>query len=237
MDRASDFGLAFLAVASGSSDALAFVVFGSVFTSAMTGNSALIGIAVGKGHVLAAALPLLALLGFICGAALATALCGSGREDERPARALRTLLLAEIGLLGVFTAVWHAGGGPLERPVIHVLVLLSGCAMGFQGVAARQINAPGINTIVVTSTLVSIVMSVTDTLLGRTADPAPGRATRRQLAIVVAYAIGATLAGLLTWRALGLVPWLPLGAVVVSFACCEIALRQGRSGAAEAPSR
>ena len=43
-----DAGLMLLSVGSGSSDALPFVVFGSVFSSAMTGNTALIGIASGR---------------------------------------------------------------------------------------------------------------------------------------------------------------------------------------------
>lgn len=228
-NRASDFALAFLAVASGSSDAMSFIVFGSVFTSAMTGNTALIGIATGKGHLLAATLPLLALFGFVGGAAIATALCGARGVDLRLVRVLRTLLLVEIGVLGVFLAVWSVGGFPIERPAVYGLVLLSASAMGIQGVAARRIGEAGINTIVVTSTLIGIVMSVTENLLGRSETPAPKPTAPRQFAVFVAYGIGSTLAGLVAWRARELVPWLPLGAVMFSLACCELAFEHDQS--------
>ena len=49
----SDVGLALLGFASGSMDALAFFNLGEVFPSAMTGNTALLGLALGQGHVIA----------------------------------------------------------------------------------------------------------------------------------------------------------------------------------------
>ena len=53
----SDVGLALLGFASGSMDALAFFNLGEVFPSAMTGNTALLGLALGQGHVIAASRP------------------------------------------------------------------------------------------------------------------------------------------------------------------------------------
>ncbi|NJO56428.1 MAG: DUF1275 domain-containing protein [Rhodospirillales bacterium] len=132
------FGLPLMAFASGSSDAMVFVIFGSVFTSAMTGNTALIGLATGKGQLDAAMLPLLALFGFISGVAFATALCARRRVDAPLAIRLRTLLGIEIGVLAAFTAVWHFAGFPIERPAVFGLVLLSAFAMGLQGVAAHR---------------------------------------------------------------------------------------------------
>jgi uncharacterized membrane protein YoaK (UPF0700 family) len=49
-----DVGLALLGFASGSMDALAFFNLGEVFPSAMTGNTALLGLALGQGHLIAA---------------------------------------------------------------------------------------------------------------------------------------------------------------------------------------
>ena len=79
----ADLGLALLALASGSSDAVAFLTFGNVFTSAMTGNTALLGIAVSRGHLSDALLGLLALTGFIVGAATAAAVRAPGPAAER----------------------------------------------------------------------------------------------------------------------------------------------------------
>ena len=55
-----DVGLALLGFASGSMDALAFFNLGEVFPSAMTGNTALLGLALGQGHVIAASRPFVA---------------------------------------------------------------------------------------------------------------------------------------------------------------------------------
>jgi hypothetical protein len=54
----ADVGLALLGFASGSMDALAFFNLGQVFPSAMTGNTALLGLALGQGDVIAALRPL-----------------------------------------------------------------------------------------------------------------------------------------------------------------------------------
>src|SRR5437660_11648422 len=64
-------GLALLSFASGATDVLAFIKLGHLFTSAMTGNTALLAIALGQGHVAAAGRSLTALLGFALGLALA----------------------------------------------------------------------------------------------------------------------------------------------------------------------
>jgi len=51
---ASDLGLALLALASGGTDVMAFLTLGNIFTSAMTGNMALLAIAVGQGRLISA---------------------------------------------------------------------------------------------------------------------------------------------------------------------------------------
>jgi uncharacterized membrane protein YoaK (UPF0700 family) len=53
--------LALLGFASGSMDALAFFNLGEVFPSATTGNTALLGLALGQGDVIAASRPFIAL--------------------------------------------------------------------------------------------------------------------------------------------------------------------------------
>lgn len=69
----ADAGLALLSFASGSMDALAFFNLGEVFPSAMTGNTALLGLALGGGHLMQASRPFTAFAGFVAGAALASA--------------------------------------------------------------------------------------------------------------------------------------------------------------------
>ena len=215
-----DAGLMFLSVGSGSSDALAFVVFGSVFTSAMTGNTALIGIASGRGHLTAAHLPILALIGFVAGAMLAVWIGRPGETNlVSKLRRIRTLLLMEIAALIGFAAVWHLSASPVDNPIVHLLVLLSAAAMGIQGIAARMVAEKGINTIVLTSTMLSIVTTITDRLLGRSKDAHLLATARRQITVVVGYAIGAALTAFLTGWAFDLVPWPPLLAVTLACLC------------------
>lgn len=208
---------------------MAFVVFGSVFTSAMTGNTALIGIAVGTGHAVTAILPLLALAGFVCGAALATTLCAPTNQRAGRKSDVGVLLVVEIGVLFAFALVWHVAGWPIERPTGYVLVLLSAAAMGIQGIAARNVAVPGINTIVVTSTMLGIVTTLTERLLRRPVSAEAMEAARTQAVIVIAYATGAALTAVLTWTVLDLVPWPPLAAALLSWICFERALRQDGS--------
>ena len=223
----SGLGLAFLALASGSSDVIAFLTLGTVFTSAMTGNTALLGIAISKGTILAASQPAAALFGFVVGVAVATIVLDPGHAAARPAQALRNLLLVEVACLGSFALVWQIDGHPAEGAAGYALILLSATGMGIQGVAARHINVAAVSTIVFTSTLLTIVASATAILLRRSDGPDSWRPTRRQVAIFLAYLTGAALAGLMIRQTIPLLPWLPATAAVLALLCYEFA--QGRS--------
>jgi uncharacterized membrane protein YoaK (UPF0700 family) len=223
----ADVGLALLALASGSSDAVAFLTFGSVFTSAMTGNMALLGIAVSRGQLSDAFQGLSALTGFVVGAATAAAV-SEYRGDVGLTRELRPLFALEAAYLACFALLWTATRHPPEGSAVFALIVLSAAAMGIQSVAARRINAPGINTIVFTSTLVSIIMSIT-TAVVRRARPFVSFAARRQIGIFFTYTIGVIIAGILRHHELVWVAFLPLVSVVGAFACCELdARRQNR---------
>jgi uncharacterized membrane protein YoaK (UPF0700 family) len=225
-----DIGLALLALASGSTDVTAFLKLGNVFTSAMTGNTALLGIAIAHGSMLAASLALSALLGFILGAATATAICELRGEKIAMPSVLRPLLLLETLCLSGFAATWTLVGHPVEDAALYVLITTSAAGMGIQSVAARKINAPGISTIVFTSTLTSIVMSVAGTVVRRPNRLALTFGTKRQIGIFLAYGFGSVLAGMLDWSGVGLIVWIPLAAVLGALACYELAWRLQRSG-------
>jgi uncharacterized membrane protein YoaK (UPF0700 family) len=64
-------GIGLLSFTAGSMDAIAFLALGDVFTSAMTGNTVLLGLAIGQGQVSAAMHSLTAFLGYAFGVALA----------------------------------------------------------------------------------------------------------------------------------------------------------------------
>jgi uncharacterized membrane protein YoaK (UPF0700 family) len=194
--------LAALALASATTDVLGFLAFGGVFTSAMTGNAALLGMDLGQGESIAALRSLVALVGFLAGVAAATALGGSRRRG-----AVSTALGLEAGCLAVFTAAWFLASAP---GLVYALIMLSGCGMGAQAVAARWVNLPAIPTVVFTSSLTSIAMAATRSLMHRRRLP---DAARRQIGVFCTYLAGAVAAGGLALWNLTAVALLPLAAV------------------------
>jgi uncharacterized membrane protein YoaK (UPF0700 family) len=226
--RSTDLGLALLSFASGSTDVMAFLTLGNIFTSAMTGNMALLAIAVGQGRLVSALLSFLALVGFVFGVAIGTIIYDPGKGSARAV--LRPLFLLEIACLASFALAWHVVDRSAEGFGLAALVLLSATAMGIQGVAARHINAPGINTIVFTSTLVAIVMSVTGALAKPALHPPVRANTARQIGIFLAYGVGGLAAAFVAWRVIGVIQWIPLLAVLGAVSCYELAERGRKAG-------
>jgi uncharacterized membrane protein YoaK (UPF0700 family) len=221
-------GVAWLSFASGTTDVLSFLVFGDVFTSAMTGNTALLAIATGHGHFLAASRSLTALLGFAWGVILAQALRDPGRAAQAPRRTLRRLLLLEIVCLAGSALLWSAGHASLIGDVVYLVILLSAASMGIQGVAARVIGYTGISTVVFTTVLISIFMSVTATLAPGDSRSAPAD-IRTHVGTFAAYAAGAVLASVLTIHAAALLVWVPVIAVVFALASSYLSGHRQRS--------
>jgi len=218
----TDFGLGLLALASGGSDVMSFLMLGNTFTSAMTGNTALLAIAIGQGQLVSALLSFLALIGFVFGVVVATTIYNP--SDGAVRTVLRPLFLLEIACLAGFVAAWYFVDRQAQGLGLDALILLSATAMGVQAVAARHINAPGINTIVFTSTLVSIVMSVTGAVARPSLHPPVGRNTLRQIGIFFAYGLGGLAAAFVAWRHIPVIQWIPLVAVLAAIMCCELTL-------------
>jgi uncharacterized membrane protein YoaK (UPF0700 family) len=189
-------------------DAQAFVSLGQVFPSAMTGNTALFGLALGQGHMIAASRPFAAFAGFLAGAAAAAATVDLRLGKLPWTRAVCCLLALEaclLGAFGLFVARPMAGVG------LYGLIVLAASGMGIQSVAARLAGRPGITTVVFTSTLTSIVTSATEAMLRPT--HALPFATKRQIGMFLVYGAGAAISGLLASRAAS-IAFLPFAAVI-----------------------
>lgn len=178
-------------------DAISFLAFG-VFTSAMSGNTIVLGIAIGE-----QAWPLginasVALVAYLVGAAISSVV----RREPR------VLIGAQVVLLTALCGIWLSHEPTLQQPQVrYVLIVLAALAMGVQAAVAQSLRLSGIITVVFTGTLTAIAKAVAERLLGRTT--ALSTDTKRQMASWVCYCVGAILGGFLQMRT-GMAALLPL---------------------------
>jgi uncharacterized membrane protein YoaK (UPF0700 family) len=201
--------LALLSFAAGTMDTIAFLALGEVFTSAMSGNTILLGLALGQGNLAAASRSLTAFAGYAGGVAISAVTLRARHHG------IRRTLGFELLLLAVFAGWWTARGGTRNPPDPYGLIILSAVAMGLQGGIGRAMGVSGIPTIVVTNTLTAIIGGLAERALARQR-PLASITTWQQIAAFVAYLISAVIAGLLVWFGwLAALRFVPLAAVLV----------------------
>ena len=185
MSRASIGILTLTAVTAGLIDVLSFAKLGGIFTSAMTGNLALLGFYTATGAVHSAIRALSALGGFITGCA-AGSILGRGRTSRSAVRRLLGVetLIIMVCALGSMQPLLAARGGFIE-----VEILLLGFAIGLQSIVGSRLKQ---TNVVFTTTLMKVVTAAFGPKGGE------GEATeiRRETAVVVAYLAGALIAGI-----------------------------------------
>ncbi len=211
--------LALLAFTAGSMDAIAFVALGNVFTSAMSGNTILLGLALGQGRMSAASHSLAAFLGYVAGVA------GAVVPLAAPARGIARTLGVEALFLAAFAALWFAGGAPAPSRGVYGLIVLSAIAMGLQGAVGRSVRIPGIPTVVFTSTLTAIVGTLAERALARER-PVLTALTRRQIETFTVYLASAALTGLALVLGFAGLPLVPLATVLALVLGLQLRLLQ-----------
>jgi len=179
-----------LTFATGVVDAVGYLGLDRVFTGNMTGNVVILGMALVGAEDLPVLGPVLALAGFMAGAAL------GGRVLRKAAgawTARTTVLFALVSLsvLGLGFALL-VGGDDLSSGLQATTTAVLGAAMGTQAATARFIAVKDVTTVVVTSTITGLAA---DSMLG---SGKGGGSARRLLAIALILA-GAT-AGALVLR-------------------------------------
>ena len=224
--------LLFLTCAAGSVDAISYLGLGHVFTAMMTGNTVLLGLALGQGHALAALRSVLALGGFGGGVAMGAMIVRRGRRQGAWPPAVTGALALEEGLLGIFALTWYLTGAARGEAAVDGLIVLSGLAMGIQSAAVQRLGVPGVMTTYITGTLTNLVADLVggvrsvDVLsspagpVGKSADPASPTVQREHrvgllAAVFLLYGLGASAGGILLAQSSSMVALLPLIAVVV----------------------
>jgi len=186
-----------LALTTGALDAVSYLRLGKVFSSVITGNLALLGVATGQHDAMLALNAGLALAGYACGVLAGGAFAGTP-ERGQPAWPVRVTLTltAEWGVLAAFSGEWLVTGGHPAGASRLALLLLGAAAMGMQSTAVRRLGP--MSTTYLTSTLIGIL-----TALAIRRWPAEWQ---RSSGVILAALIGATLGGLAALWSPGWVP-------------------------------
>jgi uncharacterized membrane protein YoaK (UPF0700 family) len=220
-NRIAGTAVTLLCFASGATDVLSYLTLGHIFTSAMTGVTALLLIALVGQKFPTAIRAAVSLFSYMLGGAMAVLLRSRVEHKIRNPSAMRRLLACEVFMLGSYCFISAVVSHPLLGIARYSLIFLSALAMGIQAVIARDIHESGITTVVLNITLTSIVIGLTQWACRREVDHVPGR-NKLQMLVVLAYAIGAAGAavGLRTHAVDSDI--LPLAAVLITLVLYQI---------------
>lgn len=215
-----------LALHSGMTDAIGFVALGGAFTSVMTGNMVLIGVAASRPDGALALRAAAAVVAFASGCGIGariaahrpagtTTTTGTGSKEVWPAGVTRALRL-QLALTVVFAAGWWGTGAHRGDGVQLALLVVNSVCLGLQSSAVQRFGVSGLSTTYLTGTLTTLVVTLATG--GRTRDVA--LSARLLAALIVGAGIGALLAG----HAQVLAPLGPLAclATVVVFARLQL---------------
>jgi uncharacterized membrane protein YoaK (UPF0700 family) len=197
-----------LTVTAGAVNAATFLTLGKVFSSVITGNLVLLGLAAATHAGSEAIHGGAALAGYATGV-LAGAPLAARRSDQGgtwPSGVTATLA-AELCVLIIFCAGWEASGGRPHGDAQLALLIVAAAAMGMQSAAVRHLGH--MSSTYLTSTLTAVLAG----LATRTVPEGLGRSLGALASIVA----GAVAGGLLATKAhawLPVVVVLPVAAVV-----------------------
>ncbi|WP_448627519.1 DUF1275 family protein [Geodermatophilus sp. URMC 64] len=148
-----------LAVVSGATDAIGLLALGGAFTSVMTGNMVLLGVAASSADGTLAAASGLAILAFCAGAALGARVAGSpGPGDRVWPRPVTVGLAVELVFFAAYAVGWWLTGGEPGPGVAVVLLLCTALGLGIQSSTVQRFGVSGMSTTYLTGTLTTVVI-------------------------------------------------------------------------------
>lgn len=199
-----------LAALSGGLDAMGIVVLGGAFTSVMTGNLVLSGVAVAGGNGRLLGRVAAAIGAYTLGCWGGARLSGRANTPERevwPASVSRTLLV-EFALLAAFAVGWWSSGSHPSAGVAVALLASNAAALGLQGAAVLRFGVPGLSTTYLTGTLTTLVV--------RLAHRQPLGEVQLNALLIAALLAGGVGGAALAFYARWAVPVLPLALLAIA---------------------
>ena len=210
--------LLLLSVVAGSADAAGFMS-GHVFTSNMTGNLVLLGIACGQGQWHDAGKTFYVLALFLIGAILGSRM-GRCFPDAAWKKLMKRLLTIEALLLLAFAIYWAFISEAARTAHFLWLVLPLALAMGLQSAAMNRLTVVGVTSTAMTGTLTSFAAGLeTVWFHGSNAEIGIRRRIKKQLVVILLYCGAAAAEGFLIFYAgwaMGLLPALVAFVAVIA---------------------
>ena len=199
-----DFLVVVLTLVTGVTDAIGFLGLGSVFTSVMTGNMVLLGMAAARGNGTTAIHTGVAFLGYVLGGILGGKIAGAARADGRLwPRSFTVALTVEFVAFCCFNLGWElAGGHPPGNDTLPLLGV-NALALGLQSAAVLRLGVSGLSTTYLTGTLTNVIANLLR--------PQPFKGSGRSIMILISLIAGAAFGALVTLHAPHFVPLLQLG--------------------------
>jgi uncharacterized membrane protein YoaK (UPF0700 family) len=228
--RGRDAMLTSLSLTAGCVDAVGFLGLGQVFVANMTGNTVLLGLAIGQADGRGVMHAGTALAGFVLGVAVGAAIVERGPERPLWTPAVTAALGFEFVILLAFAAGWIFNGSDPSGVAVYLLIVLSALAMGIQSAAVRRLDVSDVSTTYITGTITSLTARTVRWLRSASPERAEDRFTltepsERGLPLTadvwLAYGVGAVIGGAaeLLWQpAALLLPAAAVAAVVVLMA-------------------
>ena len=199
-----------LAATSGGADAIGYLALGHVFTSAMTGNLTLLGIALAHRDGLRIGRVLVSLVCYMAGAGLGARIVGAPQPSDPVWPPAVTRALAVETILFVMYALGWSAIGPQQSVYSKAILLGVGAtALGIQSSAMQRFgNGLSLNTTFLSGSLVRLV--------GQLATGHRYRDIHHHLLVLVGLVCGGSLGALLVLRAPAFAPLVPLGGLAVA---------------------
>jgi uncharacterized membrane protein YoaK (UPF0700 family) len=214
-----------LTVATGVVDAVSILALGRVFVANMTGNVVFIGFALAGAPGFSLAAAVLALAGFLLGAAVGGPAIARWRTAR--GRLLAVVTTVETVLLACATVIAAVAAEPFGATPRNVVAVVAAVALGLQNAAARELAVPDATTTVLTMTLTGFAADLRDRNVA---------VLVRRLLAVAAMLVGGLVGAVLVLR--GSSAWaLLLALALVAIVCAGAWAAQRRPAPWQTPAR
>lgn len=220
-----------LTFGTGAVDVASFLRLGHVFSSVMTSNLVLSGVAAALRDPTLGLHCAVALGGYLVGVALGTVLTPNlSPEADLGAPRITVVLGTELAVLVIFSVVWVINGGRPSGDGELALLAMAALTMGGQSVVASHLGSDGLSTTYLTGTLTGLVSGLVKARGLGGVDPAAGIA-------LLTLILGAGAGAVLVEFGADAFPVLPLLAVsaVLAISLGERATRSEATGGSPRP--